>query len=134
MPRLKFDPLDLLDCLEVAPADDEDTELLYDVKQGDLRLRFCVWPFESVVELTLLRDTTRATIFSCVCFVRDNVRFVNDKRGKYLALNDCVIAGARFWYFEAGDVFDHQRFPCGVTVEISVRPEISVMIVPYRSL
>lgn len=135
MPQLDWDELDFLDYLEVAPVVDEDSAShSYELLQNDLRLILTVWQYESVVQLSLFRDATDATIFSFACYVRKNARYVNDKRGRYLELVDCVIAPTRFWYLQAGDVFDHNRFPHGLTVQVEARPDIRILLEPSRSL
>ncbi|MBY0549257.1 MAG: hypothetical protein K2W95_18425 [Candidatus Obscuribacterales bacterium] len=89
---------------------------------------------QGVVQLSLFRGANDATIFSFACYVRKNARYVNDKRGKHLELVDCVIAPTRFWYLQAGDVFDHNRFPHGLTVQVEARPDIRILLEPSRSL
>jgi hypothetical protein len=134
MPQLNWDELDFLDYLDFSPVIDEfGTSHIYEIQQNDLRLLIIVWQFESAIQLSLIRDVTNATIFSFACYVRGKARYVHDKRGKYLELGDCVIAPDRFWYLEAGDVFDRNRFPHGLTIELEVRPDIRVAVMPCPS-
>ena len=131
MTQLKWDELDFLEYLEVdAVIDDYTTSHNYELEQNDLRLLITIWQYESVVQVSLLRATTNVTIFSFASFVRGCARYVNDKRGKYLELVDCVIAPTRFWYQQAGDLFDHEKFPHGLTIQLEVRPEVRVLLEP----
>jgi hypothetical protein len=131
MPQLNWDELDFLEYLEVdAIVDEYSTSHKYEVEQNDLRLLVTVWQYESVIQLSLFRAPTNVTILSFACFLRGNARYVNDKRGKYLELIDCVIAPTRFWYQCAGDLFDHKKFPHGLTIQLEVRPEIRVLLEP----
>jgi hypothetical protein len=135
MPQLTWNELDLLDYLEVSPIVDEDSAShSYELVKHDLRLLLTVWQYESVVQLSIFRSENHAPMFSFACFVRDKVRYVNDKRGKFLELIDCVIAPNRFWYLQAGDVFDHNRFPHGLTIQVEAIPEIKVLFEPCRSI
>ncbi len=134
MPQLNWNETDFLECLEVEPdISDYAVSHSYEVNKNGLRLLITVWQYESAVQLTLSRDATEANLFSFAAYVRGEVRYVNDKRGTYLEITDSIVAPSRFSYMEFGDVFDRERFPYGVTVEIGVKPDIRVAIVPFRS-
>ncbi|MBX9666037.1 MAG: hypothetical protein K2X93_00405 [Candidatus Obscuribacterales bacterium] len=134
MPKLNWCELDFLECLEADPiVDDYGTSHYYELEQGDLRIQVTVWQYESVIQLSLLRASTNVTIFGFASFVRGNVRYINDKRGKYLEVYDCILAPSRFWYQDAGDLFDHKKFTHGLTIRLEVEPEIRIMLEPCRN-
>jgi hypothetical protein len=103
------------------------------VHRNGLRLLITVWQFESVIQVTLFRESSDVALMDFTCFVRGEVRHINDGRGNYLSLEDCVVAPSRFSYIEAGNSFNHDRFPFGITLTIRVRPDIQIAMVPYQS-
>ena len=130
MPDFQWDQLDFLECLEVAPEVKEfSTSYTYDIHKGGFRLLLTVWPLESVVALTLWPEQTDAPLFDFALFVRGKVRHINDKRGEYLEFPDSIFAPNRFWYMEAGDLFSHERFAIGVTLELRIKPSLSLRFV-----
>jgi hypothetical protein len=134
MPQLKWNEADFLDCFGVAPiVGDDRVSHSYEARRSGLRLRVTVRQYESVLNITLSREGTESELLSLAAYVRGEARYVNDIRGTYLEITNCFVAPGRFWYMEAGNVFDRQRFPVGVTVEIGVNPDIRVVVVPYRS-
>ncbi len=48
-------------------------------------------------------------------------------------MEDCVVAPNRFWYNQAGDIFDRERFPSSVTVTVAVDPDTRIAFVNYES-
>ena len=125
MPKLQWDDLDFLECLEVVPEVETDRIWYsYQVVKNGLDLQVKVWPMESVIQFALARESAKDPLFRFALFVRGRVRHINDKRGEYLEFEDCVVASNQFWYIEAGDVFNHGRFAKGVTVEIGIKPDI----------
>src|SRR4026209_2059166 len=110
MPQLAWNELGFLECFEVEPSVlDEIVSHSYDVERNGLRLLVPVCQLESVTQATLFRDGSETGLFSCAAFVRGAARYINDQRGRYLELSDCVVAPNRFWYTEAGDLFDRVR-------------------------
>jgi hypothetical protein len=129
MPELRWDKLEFLECLEVIPDEEEyGVSFSYKVDREPLTLLMTVWPFESVVQVSVYLRQPSAPVIEFTGFVRGGVRRVDDKRGDYLEFTDTVVAPSRFWYLEAGNVFDQARHPYGVTVEVGVRPHIFVRL------
>ncbi len=134
MPQLEWDETDFLECFEVEPeAADHDVSHTYDMNANGLRLLVTVWQYESVVQVSLYRrEHEDAAITTLACFVRGNARYVNDKRGMYIELANCVIGPSRFWYQETGDLFDQESFAHGVDVHLGIKPDLRVHVVARR--
>lgn len=129
MPYLQWDELDFLECLEVVPEEEDGISYTYDVQRGDFRLLVTVWSLESVIECTLWQKEVEASLFDFALFVRGRVRHINDKRGEYLEFQDSIVVPDRFWYVEAGDLFSPERFALSVTLELRIKPSISLRFV-----
>ena len=134
MPQLDWNPLEFLECLNVTPNFDEEYETFYQyiLVQGDLRLVMTVFQYEQVVELFLEGVATGATVFRCALFVRGAVKFINDKRGKYLEFQNCAIGANRFWYQTAPNVLDTEIFPYGQTLQLEMEPEMRIVFESNR--
>ena len=131
MPQLDWDELIFLEFLGVEPmVDDYSTSHTYEVEHNELRLLLTLWQYESVIHLSLFRKATTVPLFSFASFVRGGIRLVNDKRGKYLELMDCIVGPTRFWYIQAGDLFDREKYAHGITVQVEIRPEIRIALEP----
>jgi hypothetical protein len=130
MPQLAWNDLDFLECLGVEP---EVLDYLvshnYTLVRNGLRLLITVWQFESVIQFSMFRESAEVPFCSFACFVRGRVRHVDDQRGDFLEMQDCIIGPNRFWYMSAGDPFDPKRFPVGVNLQVSVVPDIQINIV-----
>ncbi len=130
MPELQWDDLDFLECLETVPEVEEyGISSSYNVIRGGHRLMVTVWPYESVVQLTLWSEQVESPLVELALFVRGAVGHIHDQRGEYLEFPDCIVAPNRFWYLQAGDVFDHGRFAYGVTIQLSIKPGIRLRFV-----
>jgi hypothetical protein len=128
---LDWDELEFLTYLDVMPDVGEyDVYHTYELVQDHMRLFVTVLQFESVVNLALYQESSGKAAVDLWLFVRGSIRYINDKRGQYLCFGDCVVAPSRFWYQTAGDLFDRQRIPIGLTVHLEVKPQILVRLVP----
>ena len=133
MPQLEWNELDFLDFFAVEPTvEDHAISHDYQIERDGLRLLFTVWQLESVIQASLFRDESDDALFTFAAYARGEARFINDKRGRYLEIEDCIVAPNRFWYNQAGDVFDRARFPSSVTVTLSVDPDIRIAFVNYE--
>jgi hypothetical protein len=82
MPELIWDELDFLECLETVPEVEADgVWYSYDVTQSEHRLLVTVFPYESVVALTLCPEASETPLVEFTLYVRSAVRHINDKRG-----------------------------------------------------
>jgi hypothetical protein len=86
-----------------------------------------------VIQASLFREKSDDALFTFAAYVRGEVRFIKDKRGRYLEIADCIIAPNRFWYIDSGDPFDRKRFPISVTLTVAVDPDIRLAIVNYET-
>ncbi len=127
MPQLQWNDYDFALCLEVMPEVDVDkVEYVYTVDKDGLVLTVTVWQYESVIGLSLRAPSMDNPAMEFALYVRGPVTYINDKRGEYLRLEDCIITSSRFSYIEAGDLWDNIKFPSGLPVVVAVRPGIRV--------
>jgi hypothetical protein len=134
MPQLRWNDSDFLDFFAVEPTvEDYAVSYDYEIERDGLRLLFTVWQLESVIQASLFRGKTESALFTFAAYIRGEARFINDERGRYLDLEDCIIAPSRFWYIHAGNPFDQQRFPISVTIHLAIEPDIHISFVNYES-
>ena len=134
MPQLNWNDLDFLDFFAVEPnVEDYAVSYNHEIERDGLRLLFTVWHLESVIQASLFREKSDDALFTFAAYVRGEARFINDKRGRYLEIADCIIAPNRFWYIVSGDPFDRDRFPISVTVRMTVDPDIRLAFVDYET-
>ncbi len=127
MPSLQWDELDFIECLDVVPdIEGYQVSHAFKVVQERLTLALKVWQHESVVYVTLYDSVTGRLVTEFALFVRGRVSHEKIQREEYLMLRDCLVAPGRFYYVNAGDVFDTDKWPFGMSVRISVKPQISV--------
>jgi hypothetical protein len=134
MPALNWDPVDLLDYLEVEPAIEEyEVSHTYLIERNKLILKISIFQFESVVQLELFRTDSTCPLFQFAAFVRGSVIYNNDKLGRFIKITNCVIGTNRFFYIYSGDPFDQGRFPVGMTITLSVYPDIEIEFHPFEN-
>ena len=133
MPQLAWNDVDFLDFFAVEPiVEDGAISFNYEIQRNGLRLLFTVWQYESVIQASVFRGDADVALFTFAAYVRDEARFINDKRGRLLEIADCIIAPNRFWYIESGDPFDRERFPIAVTVTVAIDPDIRIAFVNFE--
>jgi hypothetical protein len=134
VPRLKWKDIELLDFFAVEPtAEDFAISHSYEVERNGLRLLFTVWQLESVIQASVFRCDADDALFTFAAYVRDGARLINDKRGRYLEIADCIIAPNRFWNIDSGNPFDREGFPVAVTITVAIDPDIQIAFVNYES-
>lgn len=127
MPQLNWTQTDLVECLETMPTvGDYEVKHGYVVQRDSVVLTVVVRQYESVIELSLRQTTVESPTIEFALFVRGAVRYIKDKRGEYLEIEDCVIAPNRFSYQDRGNMFDRSRFSHGLTVQLIVKPHIQI--------
>jgi hypothetical protein len=97
-----------------------------------MRLLFTLWQLESVIQASLFRGKSDNALFTFAAYVKGEVRFINDVRGRYIDFENCIIAPSRFWYIQAGNPFDQQRFPISVTIRLEIDPDIRIAFADYE--
>ena len=133
MPQLDWNDIDFLDFFAVEPTvEDYAGSHNYEIERNGLRLLLTVWQYESVVQVSVFRRDADDGLFTFAAYVRSGARFINDKRGRYLEMADCIIAPNRFWYIDSGDPFDRERFPIAVTVTVAIDPDIRIAFVNFE--
>ncbi len=131
MPELDWEPLDFLQCLGAAPETNEgdidwDGDWVYEIKQHGFTLELVIWPNESVVALSLTLDDQNKPMASFTVVVREPVVYKNEKWGEYLVFSKCVVVPSRYYYHQHNDVFDNDKYPKWVNMELSVYPTIRI--------
>lgn len=130
MPELEWNDVDFLDFFAVEPTAEEfDVSHSYEVQRNGLRLLLTVWQYESVVQASVFQGDAESAVFTFAAYVRGAARLIDDQRGRYLEIADCIIAPSRFWYLDSGDPFDRERFPIAVTVTVAIEPTIQIAFV-----
>lgn len=128
MPQLEWHEVDVLRCLEVLPEVEElGTSYCYDVRQSDLILSVAIWPYESIVTVSL--SQREAKLASWTLAVRGFVRRVLDKMGERLEFRDCVVISNRFDYLNGTNPFDATISPHGLTMQLSTKPHLNIAFV-----
>jgi hypothetical protein len=134
MPQLRWNDTDFLDFFAVEPTiEDYAVSHNYELERDGLRLLFTVWQLESVIQASLFRGKAETALFTFAAYVRGEARFINDRMGRYIDFEDCIIAPNRFWYIQAGNPFDQQQFPISVTIRLAIDPDIRIGFVNYES-
>jgi hypothetical protein len=86
-----------------------------------------------VIQTSLFREKSDDALLAFAAYVRGEAQYINDKRGRFLAIEDCIVAPNRFWHIDAGNVFDRERFPVSVTITIAVDTDIRIAFVNFES-
>lgn len=127
MPELDWEPLDFLQCLGAVPETNEwDTNLVYEIKQSGVTLELVLWPNESVVAVSLTLDNQDKPMTSFTVMVGNPVLYKNEKWSEYLVFPECVIVLSLFYHTQWHQVFDKDKYPERVEMELSVYPTIRI--------
>ena len=131
MPELDWEPLDFLQCLGAAPETNEgdvdwNGDWVYEIKQHRVTLELVVWPYESVVNVSLTLDNQSKPMTSFTVVARGPVLYKNEKWGEYLIFRDCIAVPNHYYYSQWNHVFDKDKYPEGVDMELWVYPTIRV--------
>lgn len=134
MPQLRWDDIDFLDFFAVEPAvEDYGASHSFEVERNGIRLLFTLWQLESVIQASLFRGQSDNALFTFAAYVRGEARVINDVRGRYIDFENCIIAPSRFWYIQAGNPFDQQRYPISVTIRLETDPDLRIVFGDYQS-
>lgn len=127
MPELDWKEHEFIQVLSVLPTTDEyGVQYVFDTSKDGVRLILAVWPYESVVGISLHSASAPEPIADFVAFVRGPARLQETRESEWIELRDAVIAPSRFSYLELGDPFDRRRFPAGFPVRIYTTPQIRI--------
>ena len=134
MPELEWNEIDLLDFFAVLPTAEEDgVSHSFEIDRNGLQLLLTIRQYESVIQVSVFRRDSDHALFTFTAYVRGEVRLVNDQRGRYLEIADCIVAPDCFWDIVSGDPFDRVRFPVAVTVTVAIDPDIRIAFVNFKS-
>jgi hypothetical protein len=124
---MKWDETDFLDCLEVFPEiEEDDVSYAYKVMKNGMVLTVVVWPWESLVLMSLRQQEMETSIIEILLCVREGVRYIKDKRGNYLEFQDCVFLPVGASHQLVEDAFDKTRFGNGAMVQLTIKPHIQI--------
>lgn len=133
MPQLRWNDTDFLNFFAVEPTvEDYGISHNYEVERDGIRLLFTLWQHESVIQASMFRGQSDNALFTFAAYVRGEARFINDVRGRYIDFEDCIIAPSRFWYIQAGNPFDQQRFPISVTIRLACDADVRISFADYE--
>lgn len=125
MPELQWDELDFMECLEVEPEIDRyGFGWVYKVSKDGLKLIVDVQPLESYIWIEIRHQESNKLITEFSLFVREKVRYVNDKRGEYLEFSGCLMVPRVFTRRGSEVILDN--IPSDWTVGLSIKPQIQI--------
>jgi len=125
MPQLRWNKVDVLECLGVLPEVEEyETKFEYAVTRDGLVLLITVVPYESVVELRLRRADSSEDILALAVLVLGEIEYKREKAGDFLQMLGSRIVVSRFYYTREGD--EAILKSPAVDVELRVDPDIRV--------
>ncbi|CAN5438554.1 hypothetical protein BH10ACI2_BH10ACI2_01810 [soil metagenome] len=124
MSKLQWNDYEVIECLGLAPGiDDYDTGYHFTKENKGLRLDMSIWPFESLVVLSLFSAGLDRAVLTIWFVVRESLHHVHDKRGNYLRFaNIVVVRPSRSYYLTQGDVFDNTKWPPSVDLILMPDP------------
>ena len=115
---LKWNPHELIECLEVLPQVGEDkTSHLFEVARDGLRLELAVFQYEADVRIAIYRDGSEQPIFHAQIISCPFVRYVAEKNGL-----ECLEISGLFGY----RIGDEDKVLVPVLVKVAVNPQIQV--------
>jgi hypothetical protein len=129
MTELKWNEYEFIECLGVLPEVDEyETGHHFRVEKDGLLLTLSIWRYECLFELSLFQSGRENPLINFYLSVRDEARFINDKRGSYLSFGDCLIVPPWCPVTESID-FVRNGATETLTMELEVEPEIKIKFV-----
>lgn len=97
MLMLRWEPLDFLEVLGVAPVEGEyGTYYEYVIKREACRLEVKVWPLDSDIRVSLFVVDQNEPIFDANLLDCQGARVVSDKRGRYIELAPANVFFGRY--------------------------------------
>jgi|ERR1035437_707348 hypothetical protein len=119
MRDLKWRELDVVECLGVLPAFDEDDVVhKFRVERDGLLLELDICAYDSSIEIRLFRSGCDVPLFDTSFFVRGEIRHINEKDLSWLEFSDCLIAPIIF----DEDSLGLQSPKCYVSFQIQMLP------------
>lgn len=128
MPLLEWNEYDFIEVLAVMPTVEE-YGVYHEFRRitPPLALKLTVYPYESVVCITVTLEGGGWPVVQFDAYVRERVVRESTQDAEWLELRDVIVAPSRFSYIEIGDPFDRTRYPQRHTLLIQVVPQISLV-------
>ncbi len=130
MSELDWNPQDFLECLvEVPEIEDFGAAYLYTTTRDDTVLELVIWPFESIVNLSLTAEGQNKPLIEYTLAVRGPILYKTEKWGESLVFKSCVVVPGRFYYIRDDgwkDVFNEGKHPGQMNMALSVYPNLSI--------
>ena len=122
MHELKWNEYEFVECLGVLGNFDEDS-VLYTFKtvKDDLVLEIVICHYESLVQIFLSQKNKNEPFFKISFLVRNEIRYVNEKKSSFLEFSDCIVAN---WYDP--ELFDKNRCSTYVTFRLYTFPKFQL--------
>jgi hypothetical protein len=128
MPLLDWNEYEFIEVLAVMPTVEEyGTHHRYHRVTPPLALTLTVYPYESVVCISLTLENGGLPVMQFAAYVRERIARESTRDDEWLELRDVIVAPNRFSYIEMGDPFDRTRYPLRHTLRIQVVPQISLV-------
>lgn len=125
MSQLKWNEPDFIECLGVLPeVDDYETGHHFKVEKDGLILNLSIWQYDSLFEISLFQPEKNVPFINFHLYVRDEIKFINDKRGYYLSFRDCAFVSSEYPLSSINFTND-ERFK-NLTMELSIEPQIRI--------
>lgn len=126
MPELKWNETDVIECLGVLPETDEFfSSHSFLLNKDGLFINITIWQIESLVALSIAKDSKAVPFLDIHFVVRDRIDFINEKDYSSLIFRDCIVVSDQFWMYyksDKNDVFDKTAFTWVTDLELTVYP------------
>lgn len=128
MPELKWNEHEVIECLGVLPEIEYyETGHHFKVEKDGLTLVLSIWQYDSLFEISLYQFGKDSPFINFHLYVRDEVKFINDKRGYYLSFQDCAFVSSEYPLASINFTSD-ERFK-NLTMELAVEPQIKIKFI-----
>lgn len=129
MPQLKWNEHEFIECLGVLPeVDDYETGHHFRIEKNGLILALSVWQLDSLFEFSLYQIGWEKSFLNFYLSVREEVKFVKDKRGSYLSFRDCSIVSPKQPIPESINFVRHIDSD-NLVMELEVEPQIQIKFI-----
>lgn len=129
MPELKWNEYEVIECLGVLPEKEEFfTSHYFRLIENNLILEMTIWQYESLVAISISKETDEKPFITLYFIVRNEIRFINKKDFAALEFCDVVVVPIRFWMYENPDLFDKKVFATNFNFELTIYPQLEFKV------
>lgn len=126
MPELKWNEHEVIECLGVLPkVDDYETGHHFRVEKDEIILVLSIWQYDCLVEISLYQSNKKNPLINFHISVRDEIKFINDKRGSFLRFQDCSVISSMYPLTESMKFYKMES-PEFLNMALEVEPEIRI--------